>query len=240
MRDHFEGTDFDMTKGFDAGPFGSPRRWAALRLEARWRRIRWNIPVFDRADGVSTVTQSRAHLPNEIGGLVWFGMDDSYTSCYLPFYCSIESLPKSYTGGSIDKFSWDSAWWVFNVTANFAYGKYSYMMPDIRAAQRSINRTCWHSSQRWKRQPLSWPNQSSAGYPLPDRSLDNVQRDDRSPMAGVVRAYGHDRSSTMACRFAASQIPGGRLSGGWLREVARRAGSVAYYAEVARQADTFG
>ena len=86
----------------------------------------------------SSVAQSRAGLPNPIGGLVWYGMDDSYTSCYLPFYCSIESLPKSFTVGTIDQFSWDSAWWVFDVTANYAYGKYSYMMPEIRAAQKDI------------------------------------------------------------------------------------------------------
>ena len=31
MRDHYEGTAYDMTKGVDAGPYGCPNRW-------RWRR----------------------------------------------------------------------------------------------------------------------------------------------------------------------------------------------------------
>ena len=52
-------------------------------------------------------------------------MDDSYTTCYLPFYCGIDAVPKSFTGGSIEKFSWDSAWWVFNLASNYAYRKYS-------------------------------------------------------------------------------------------------------------------
>jgi len=30
MRDHYEGTDFDMTKGVDAGPYGCPNRWRPI------------------------------------------------------------------------------------------------------------------------------------------------------------------------------------------------------------------
>ncbi len=138
MRDHFEGTDFDMTKGLDAGPFGSPRRWGPFLWKLDGVAYSWERSISMQQTAFSSVAQSRAGLPNPIGGLVWYGMDDSYTSCYLPFYCSIESLPKSFTVGTIDQFSWDSAWWVFDVTANYAYGKYSYMMPEIRAAQKDI------------------------------------------------------------------------------------------------------
>jgi dipeptidase len=138
MRDHFEGTEFDMTKGLDAGPFGSPRRWGPLTWKIDGVEYAWERSVSMQQTAFSAVTQSRARLPDAIGGLVWLGLDDSCTGCYLPFYCSLESVPKSFTGGSIDRFSWDSAWWLFNVTANYAYGKYSYVMPEIRAAQKDI------------------------------------------------------------------------------------------------------
>ena len=87
------------------------------------------------------MTQSRAWLPDPVGGLLWYGMDDAYTSCYIPLYSGIDAVPKSYTGGSIEKFSWDSAWWVFNFVANYANLKYSYMVPEIRACQKDIEST---------------------------------------------------------------------------------------------------
>ena len=92
MRDHFEGTEFDMTQGIDAGPFGLPRRWRPLTWKVDGVEYGWERPISTQQTAFSSVTQSRAWLPNPIGGLVWFGMDDSYTSCYLPFYCGIDAL----------------------------------------------------------------------------------------------------------------------------------------------------
>ena len=67
---------------------------------------------------------------------MWYGMDDTYTTCFTPFYYGIDSLPKTFTGGSITKFSWDSAWWVFNIVSNYSYLKYSQMTPEIRQFKR--------------------------------------------------------------------------------------------------------
>ena len=65
-------------------------------------------------------------------------MDDTYFCCYVPLYCGIDALPKSYTVGQLDKFSWDSAWWVFNFVANYANLRYCDMRPDIQAVQREL------------------------------------------------------------------------------------------------------
>jgi len=138
IRDHYEGTDLDMTKGIDAGPFGLPRRWRPLTWKVDGVDYCWERPISTQQTGFSSVSQSRALLPDAIGGVLWFGMDDTYTTCYSPFYCSLETVPASFEGGSIEKFSWDSAWWVFNITANCAYTKYSYMVPEIQAAQKDI------------------------------------------------------------------------------------------------------
>ncbi len=138
IRDHFEGTEFDMAQGVDAGPYNLPRRWRPLTWKVDGVEYTWDRPIATQQTAFSSVTQSRAWLPNAIGGLVWFGMDDSYTTCYLPFYCGIDAVPKSFTAGSIERFSWDSAWWVFNLASNYAYLKYSYMVPEIQAAQKDI------------------------------------------------------------------------------------------------------
>ncbi len=138
MRDHYEGTDFDMTKGIDAGPYATPNRWRPMVWEVDGQEYAWERPISTQQTGFSFVTQSRSWLPNSIGGVLWYGMDDTYTSCYFPLYCGINKIPESYTVGSIKKFSWESAWWVFNFVANYANLKYSYMYQDIKTVQQEL------------------------------------------------------------------------------------------------------
>jgi len=138
MRDHYEGTEYDMTKGLDAGPFGSPNRWRNLTWEVEGVKYSWERPISTQQTGFSFISQSRGWLPNAIGGVYWYGVDDTYTTCYVPLYCCINDLPKSYTVGNLQKFSWDSAWWVFNFVANIANLKYSYMIKDIQKVQTTL------------------------------------------------------------------------------------------------------
>ncbi|MGA2069690.1 MAG: C69 family dipeptidase [Thermoguttaceae bacterium] len=138
MRDHYEGTEFDMTQGVDAGPFGLPYRWRPLTWKVDGVEYAWERPIATQQAGYTFVSQSRAWLPDPVGGLYWYGVDDPYTSCYIPLYCGVTALPKSYTGGSGARFSWDSAWWVFNLVSNYSYLKSSYMVPDVRACQKDL------------------------------------------------------------------------------------------------------
>jgi len=138
MRDHYEGTEFDMTKGLDAGPFRSPNRWRNLTWEVDGVKYSWERPISTQQTAFSFISQSRSWLPNAIGGIYWYGWDDTYTTCYVPLYCCINDLPKSFTVGDLQKFSWDSAWWVFNFVANIANLKYSYMIKDIQKVQTTL------------------------------------------------------------------------------------------------------
>jgi dipeptidase len=138
MRDHYEGTPYDMTQGIDAGPYGDPNRWRPIAWEVDGKTYSWERPISTQQTGFSFVSQSRSWLPDAIGGVYWYGLDDTYTSCYVPLYAGIDNLPYSFTVGSIDKFSWDSAWWVFNFVANIANLKYGLMVEDILGVQREI------------------------------------------------------------------------------------------------------
>jgi len=138
MRDHYEGTEFDMTQGIDAGPYGSPNRWRPLNWKVDGKDHSWERPISTQQTGYSFVSQSRSWLPNAIGGVLWYGVDDIYTTCYVPLYCGIDKLPESFSKGSLGKFSWDSAWWIFNFVANFANLKYSYMIQDIQEVQKEL------------------------------------------------------------------------------------------------------
>ncbi len=143
MRDHFEGTEMDMTQDIGAGPFVLPYRW---------RPMTWKVEkdakeeyFFERATSTqqtaySFVTQSRSWLPNPIGGLYWVGMDDTYSTVYAPMYCGIRRVPASYAKGTgtFDQFSWDSAFWVFNFVSNYAYSRYVDMIWDVQTVQREL------------------------------------------------------------------------------------------------------
>jgi dipeptidase len=138
MRDHYEGTDFDMTKGIDAGPHGTPNRWRPIVWTVDSVDYAWERPISTQQTGFSFVSQSRSWLPDPVGGVLWYGVDDTYTTCYVPLYCSINAVPTSFAVGSLKQFSWESAWWIFNFVANIANLRYDYMLPDILAVQRDL------------------------------------------------------------------------------------------------------
>jgi len=138
MRDHFEGTDYDLTKGVDAGPYGSPYRWRPLKWAADSSEYIWERPISTQQTAFSFVSQSRAWLPNPIGGVMWYGVDDTWFTCYTPLYCGIDSLPPSFTTGNLQEFSWESAFWVYNFVSNLCQLKYLYMNEDVRKVQAEI------------------------------------------------------------------------------------------------------
>ena len=139
-RDHYEGTEFDMTQGLDAGAFGLPLRWRPLywKVENNENEYAWERPISTQQTGYSIVSQSRSTLPDMVGGVLWYAVDDNYLSCYFPLYCRITDVPKPFATGSIKQFSWDSAWWVFNLTANYANLKYNRIAPEIIAVQKEL------------------------------------------------------------------------------------------------------
>jgi len=140
MRDYYQGTKMDMTKDFGAGPYG---------CIVRWRPLTWKVDsvtyfneraVSTQQTGFTFVTQSRSWLPNPIGGINWFGVDDTYSDVYSPMYCGITKVPESYAvgNGSMMEFSDNSAFWVFNQVSNLAYTRYSVIIKDIQPVQNEL------------------------------------------------------------------------------------------------------
>lgn len=138
MRDHYEGTDYDMTKGVDAGPYGTPYRWRPMHWTIDSVEYAWERAISTQQTGFSYVSQSRDYLPDPIGGVFWYGVDDTWFTCYTPLYCGINDVPPSYTIGSLQEFSRESAWWVFNFVSNFCNLKYVHMIEDIQAVQADL------------------------------------------------------------------------------------------------------
>jgi dipeptidase len=140
MRDHFEGTEFDMTKDIGAGPHGLPYRWRPLTWEVDGVEYLNERATSTQQTGFSFVTQSRSWLPDPVGGILWFGVDDTYSTVYVPMYCGIREIPYNFAVGTGDfhDLTWDSAFWVFNYVSNFAYLRYSDMIKDVQLVQREL------------------------------------------------------------------------------------------------------
>lgn len=140
MRDHYQGTALDMTKDAGAGPFKLPYRWRPLTFKVDSADYVNERAISTQQTGFSFVSQSRSWLPNPIGGILWFGVDDSYSTVYAPMYCGITEIPECFKVGNGDLLTWSetSAFWTFNTVSNFAYLRYDAMIPDVLKVQKNL------------------------------------------------------------------------------------------------------
>lgn len=138
MRDHFEGTPFDMTQDMGAGPNHVPYRWRPMHYEVDGKKYCMERATATQQTGWSFVAQCRDWLPDPVGGLFWFGTDDTNTCVYMPLYCSLTEVPEQFTVGDLYNFDMNSNFWMNNWVANQAYNRYDLMIPDIRKIQNGL------------------------------------------------------------------------------------------------------
>lgn len=140
MRDHLEGTELDMRNDIGAGPYGNPYRWRPLTFKVDGISYLNERATATQQTGFSFVTQSRSWLPDPIGGILWFSVDDAGFTVFYPVYCaSTRAADKFERGyGKLMEFKDDAAFWVFNQVSNFAYTRYRDMQPEIRVMQDKL------------------------------------------------------------------------------------------------------
>jgi dipeptidase len=144
MRDHLEGTPLDMRKDIGAGSFGAPYRWRPLEWKVSNEP---NAPEYCNERATATqqtgfvfVAESRNWLPDPIGGIFWFGVDDAATTVFTPMYCGITKVPECFKVGNGDMLTYSptSAFWLFNTVANFCYTRYDLMSADAQKVQKRL------------------------------------------------------------------------------------------------------
>lgn len=140
MRDHYEGTPFDVTKDVGAGPYESPYRPTPLSWEYKGKKYFNERPISTQQTAGTYVVQIRDFLPNAVGGVIWYGNDEPNMVAYTPVYCSATKAPECYDPKDADgvTFSWNSAFWVENWVANMTYPRYSQLFPSVEAARREL------------------------------------------------------------------------------------------------------
>lgn len=153
MRTHFEGTWFDnsgeIRPDVGAGPESSRYRWRPLEWQFQGKHY-----VNERTVGVQQtawnfVSHMRGWLPQPLAGVTWWAPDDSSMALRVPFYGAataispgfgdpIGQLPAAAVSYGVKadagNMNLDSAFWVWNLVANYAYDRsYAKVAPVIQA-----------------------------------------------------------------------------------------------------------
>jgi len=140
MRDHYEDTPLDMRNDPGAGPYKLPYRWRPMEFEVDSVMYLCERAVATQQTGYSFVAQSRSWLPDPIGGIFWFGVDDADGCVYAPMYCGIKQVPESYVVGNGSMITWSetSAYWTFSQVNSWAYTRYNQIHPEIENYQKRL------------------------------------------------------------------------------------------------------
>jgi dipeptidase len=134
MRDHFEGTPMDMTQDIGAGGNALPYRWRAMEYKVDDKTYLNERAIATQQTGFWMVGQARDYVPDEVGGILWFGTDDAATSYVTPIYTSTEKVPECFREGNGDllHYSPTASFWINNRVANACYKMYNIMAPHVR------------------------------------------------------------------------------------------------------------
>ncbi len=183
MRDHFEGTPMDMTQDVGAGPFHCPYRWRPMDFEVDGQKYVHERAISTQQTGFSFVAQCRAWLPSKLGGIIWFGVDDTYSTVYCPVYCGVTQVPVCFEegNGSMSRYSETAAFWLFNRVANFCYLRYDAMIKDVQKVQQELEtdfvRDETAHAKRW------------------------AQEDNERRLVGELNRFSNDRAERMMRRW---------------------------------------
>lgn len=118
MRDHYEGTEYDLTNGYE---LGSPHQTD-------------EYTVCNDDTEICIVAQLRNWLPAEIGGVAWWALSAPCSSVFIPWYMGILEVPYEYTIGTNkkDKKGEESAYWAFNGLKDLVDAQYGDLIGDVR------------------------------------------------------------------------------------------------------------
>lgn len=241
MRDHYEGTILDMTQDIGAGGNALPYRWRPMTFEVDGQKYYNERAIATQQTGFWFLGQARTWLPDEIGGILWFGVDDAATSALTPIYSSSLSVPDCFRvgNGNMTTYSTTSAFWIFNRVSNFAYSRYNLIFPDIKIALDKFEHTAMESISATDAAALELLKESpkKAREYLTDFSVNMAQHlfntwVDLDRYLLVKHLDGNVKRETSPGRFmdngAGKNIPASPIYGGytdmWKRAVKEQAG----------------
>ena len=150
MRDHYEGTALAIdSTNIGGGIYQMPYRPTPLTFKVDGKEYFNERPISTQQTAFSFVSQLRSWLPNEIGGIIWFGNDDANMVAYTPVYCGSTVQPECYNTSGADAVTYSdkNAFWVCNWVSNMVYPRYSQLFPELQSVRDSLE-TSYFAAQK--------------------------------------------------------------------------------------------
>ena len=181
FKDYYEGTPYDMTRSIKAtdengktiisplaNPFMPYDQLEISNVSGGWYSVDHESGKIDFLGErtiarwytmYATIIQCRDWLPDEIGGVVWLAQDNVATSVYVPVYCSVTDLPKSYKiPGRVNGYTRESAWWAFNRMGTLAAQRWGDMRHDVDAVWNPMQKDLFENQKSVEEEALKLYN----------------------------------------------------------------------------------
>ena len=141
QRSTFEGTIYDMTADYDwlipddegklvksplATPFPTPDMRNLLDID-----FRRNVSK----GGYGMIAQLRSWLPDPVGGIYWFFVDNQHVGAYVPIYAGVTKIHESYGIWDPEKYDEASVRWAIDFVDNLLYLKWQEGIKDVKAVR---------------------------------------------------------------------------------------------------------
>jgi len=133
LRDHYEGTPYDLTAGMAAGPFGTPNRGPGAP--------KGTLGLWERAISMHRSSWAYVLEPRPNGRSVsWLGYDSPHGSAFLPFFAAGGSAPETFHSheGYMAKFSTKVAYWAFSLINQYSDLNFKLINADVRNHSKKI------------------------------------------------------------------------------------------------------
>jgi len=134
-RDWYGGTQFDMTKGLQAGPFGTPDRFGTnSKVKGHWER---SIALY-RTNSVY-VQQLKHDAPGQAKGtasVAWFGAGPAHYTPFVPLPAAVTQTLSPFQEANPKKFERQSLNWATRQIMSVCQIRFDKMHPVVEAAQK--------------------------------------------------------------------------------------------------------
>jgi len=144
-RDHYEGTEFDLSKGLTAGPWKYPHRANTMKydlsgdigignIDGAWER-----PICHYYTGYAFINElNPAQINPYIGQYCWLSLGTPCSSQYIPLL--VDDVNERFTKTLPNIYDEDKAWWIFNRVQESVSHMYSHKIKLVNELQQIIDK----------------------------------------------------------------------------------------------------